>query len=93
LVEDLQCLRVEPLRGDLAAVPREPGFAALAGDGVDAIGLGLRRKSGIAQSGVPSAVVGSIVHAVKSMPMPMTSAGSTPDCDSTQGTATWKVRM
>ena len=39
---------------------------------------GLSRYSGSRQSGVPSAMVGSMVQAVKSMPMPMTSAGSTP---------------
>ncbi len=39
---------------------------------------GSRRSSGTWHSGVPSAVVGSIVHEVKSTPMPMTSAGSMP---------------
>ena len=41
---------------------------------------------------MPSAVVGSIVQAVKSMPMPTTSAGSTPDSTMTAGTARWNVR-
>ena len=41
LVEDLERLREEPLRRDLAAVPVEPRLSALCRDGVDAIGLGL----------------------------------------------------
>jgi len=44
------------------------------------------------QSGTPSTVVGSIVHAVKSIPTPTTSAGSIPDRDSTDGTVVWNVR-
>ena len=38
--------------------------------------------------GVPSAVVGSMVQAVKSTPIPMTDAGSTPDSCSRLGMAT-----
>ena len=48
---------------------------------------GSRRSSGSAQRGVPSALVGSIVQAVKSMPTPTTSAGSTPAAASAAGTA------
>ncbi len=53
---------------------------------------GLRRNSGRAASGVPSALVGSIVQAVKSMPTPMTSAASTPAAAMAAGTASLKVR-
>ena len=41
LVEDLERLREEPLRRDLAAVAGEPRLAALCRDGVDPIGLRL----------------------------------------------------
>ena len=55
--------------------------------------MGLATQLGDAQSGVPSAVVGSIVQAVKSMPTPTTSAGSTPDSARAAGTARWNVAM
>ena len=87
LVQDLERLRKEPLGRDLAAVTRQPRLAADPGDGVDLVGLGLGGMmlpelhpcvrvapeiGRAAQSGVPSAVVGSIVQAVKSTPIPMT---------------------
>ena len=53
---------------------------------------GFARSSGSIASGVPSAVAGSIVQAVKSMPRPMTSAGSTPLSRRTAGTVFWKAR-
>ena len=43
LLEDLQALGELPLRRDQAAVAREPGLAALARHGVDALGLPARR--------------------------------------------------
>ena len=43
LLEQLQCLGELPLRGDLAAVPADPRLAALVGQGVDPVGLGLGR--------------------------------------------------
>ena len=82
-VEDLRGLGEEPLRGDLAAVAVQPGLAGRPGGVVDAVGLGLggvvlpeldpgmrlgAQRSGTRHSGVPSAVVGSMVQAVKSMP-------------------------
>ena len=93
LVEDLERLREEPLGRDLAAVAVEPGLAGRARDVVDPVGLGLggvmlpeldpgvrvrreRRADGTAACRRPCA--GSIVQAVKSIPMPMTSVGSTP---------------
>ena len=42
LAQDLERLREEPLRRDLAAVALEPRLAELAGDAVDVVGLGLR---------------------------------------------------
>ena len=53
---------------------------------------GFARSSGRTASGVPSAVTGSIVQAVKSMPRPMTSAGSTPLSRRTAGTVVWNTR-
>ncbi len=53
---------------------------------------GLPRSSSSTHSGVPSASVGSIVQAVKSIPIPITSAGSTPVSASSAGTASWSVR-
>ena len=53
---------------------------------------GSARRSSSRQSGVPSASVGSIVQAVKSMPTPITSAGSTPVSASSAGTVSWNVR-
>ena len=48
---------------------------------------GSRRYASRKHSGVPSLVVGSIVHAVKSMPIPMTWAGSTPEPATSRRTA------
>ena len=48
---------------------------------------GLARKAGSIERAVPSAVAGSIVHAVTSTPMPMMSAGSTAASRMTAGTA------
>ena len=42
LVEDLEALRVEPFRRDLAAVTRQPRLAARSRERVDPVGLGLR---------------------------------------------------
>jgi hypothetical protein len=44
-------------------------------------------KLSSADSGVPSASVGSTVHAVKSVAIPMTSAGSMPAAATACGTA------
>ena len=101
LVEDLERLREEPLRRDLPAVAVEPVLPGRPGDLVDAVRLGLggvvlpeldpgvrvRAEGREHREGVPSAVAGSIVHAVTSMPMPMMSAGSTPASRMTAGTA------
>ena len=43
--------------------------------------------------GVPSASVGNMVHAVKSIPIPITSAGSTPLSRSTAGMAVLKTSI
>ena len=83
LAQDLQRLREEPLGRDLAAVPRRArarrgrvatsltssasGWAAWCFQSFTHA-CGRKRRSGSWQSGVPSAVVGSIVHEVKSMP-------------------------
>ncbi len=48
---------------------------------------GSRRQRSTWHSGVPSARVGRIVHAVKSIPRPMTSAGSMPASARADGTA------
>ena len=53
---------------------------------------GLRRNCGSAASGVPSALAGSMVQAVKSTPTPMTLAASTPAAAMAAGMACWKVR-
>ena len=92
LLEYLQRLGELPLRGDEAAVARQPGLAALARERVDAVGLrlsgvvlpelgpacGRSRKSSSRHSGVPSASTGSGVEAVKSVAIPMTWSGAMP---------------
>ena len=50
-------------------------------------------NSGTSHSGVPSARVATIVQAVKSVPIPMTSAASTPDARTASGTATCSTAM
>ena len=87
LLEELEPLGELPLRGDQPAVARQPGLAARAGEVVDPVGLALRgvvlpqldvgvrpvrRRPSTSLSGVPSASVGTIVQAVKSVAMPMT---------------------
>jgi hypothetical protein len=52
---------------------------------------GLARNSGSAISGVPSAVTGSIVQAVKSMATPATARGSTPLVRTASGTAVFST--
>ncbi len=52
---------------------------------------GLAANSGSAISGVPSALTGSIVHAVKSMAMPATARGSTPLLRTASGTAVFRT--
>ena len=96
----------EPLGADLAAVRSSQPSPSRAGDLVDPVRLGLGgvvlpqlhprvgvgAQLGQDASGVPSAVTGSIVQAVKSMPRPMTSAGSTPLSRRTAGTVAWNTR-
>ena len=101
LLQQLQRLGELPLAGDAAAVAGQPGLTARLRQLVDPVGLRLgcvvlpELEVGVravaeppsSHSGVPSASVGSTVHAVKSVPIPMTSAGSTPLAARASGTA------
>ena len=54
---------------------------------------GSARSVGTSHSGTPVSVVGSIVHEVKSIPIPTTSSGVALALRSTSGTVAWIVAM
>jgi hypothetical protein len=80
-----------PVRAAVSLILSASGWAAWCFQSLTHA-CGFARSSGSRHSGVPSAVVGSMVQAVKSTPRPITSAASTPDSRRTAGTVRWKTR-
>ena len=106
-LQQFKALGEFPLGGDQSAVARQPGFVALGRQFVDTVGLRLRGmvppefdegmrsvlNSGSSHNGVPSAVVGTMVQAVKSVPIPTTWSGRVPAAASAAGTALRRTSM